>query len=205
MNSTPEEPAPEPLNISIRFNFGSTGPNYPEHWNTYWYDSIVTMVFTPPMFGSADLILIGTPRGLLTHVSLSYCFDPLEDLVRWMREVVQARLPAVMKIDQEGSWAVLQALPVAGRPEWIELIIDFEPYPRNARHEKRLYWTRVECRQLVREFLRRFQEWRSVDYDEKEWHRFGFEADHEDTLRFPDPRTLDLHELEIFAASPSKP
>ena len=176
--------------------------SHPKRWNTYWYDSIVTMVFTPPRFGSADLILLGTPRGTLTHITLTYCFEPFKDLVRWMHDVAAGRLPSTARLNEEGSYAVLQALPVDARPDWIELIVDRELDPSAPKYEKRLYWTRVERRQFIREFLRRFQEWRGADYLAEEWHLFGLGTPEFDdrTIACTDPRNLDVTELERWVA-----
>lgn len=41
----------------------------PERWHTYWYDSTLTMVMVTPIFGGLDFIVIGTPRGSLTHAT----------------------------------------------------------------------------------------------------------------------------------------
>lgn len=143
---------------------------YPPDWNKYLYDSTITMVFTPPYSGWIDWILIGTPRGRLTHIECSTVFNPLEDIVAWFYRIARNRLPAEVKVDVEGCLMVLQARRVAGRPEWFEFHIEDQSYP----HVKPAWAeTKLLCRarrqQVVAEFCRRFDQWRREDYLRSEW------------------------------------
>lgn len=170
---------------------------YPPDWETYLYDSHLTLALTPPHAGWIALVLIGTPRGACTVISCSNVFDPLPDLVKWLHEIAASRLPSEMEVDEEGCSAFLQALAVPGRPDWIELRIERE----SARDEGRemLFHSRVERKQMVREFCRRWEEWGREEYLASQWNGHGVGEPPDDGDASDDPRRISIGALRSFA------
>ena len=132
--------------------------SYPEDWNTHLYDSKITLALTPPSGGWIHLILSGTPRGGLAEVSSSYVFDPLAGLVEWMGIIAKGGTNT-MTVDEEGIEVIFSVDSVPERPDWLELHVsrsgdleddDDDTPPRT------IYHSRVERRQFVHEFYRRF-------------------------------------------------
>ena len=169
--------------------------SYSENRETWWYDSTITFSLTPPLFGWFDLWVAGTPRGGFPHINFSYIYDPLADFVEWVGKIAAGQLPAEVSLDEEGTHALFQAQLVKDRPDWIELKID-RLYGGENLEPKRIYWSRVNRHQLVREFCRRFEEWRTEDYRAGEWHRFGCAA--EDANVCDDPQAMDITVLHRF-------
>lgn len=173
-----------------------------ESWGTYWYDAQVTMLFLPPLYGSFDWFLKGEPRGGTATIHCSYVFDPLRDIVAWFTTIAAGEIPAVLKVNEEGHYAVFSAASVQDRADWIEMKIERVGDPTGDDDPRLLYLSRVERRQIVKEFLRRWNDWVENDYVAKEWHLFGAEGD-ENGLNpegIFDPVTIDLSALSRFVS-----
>ena len=168
-----------------------------EQWPTDWYDAQVTMLFTPPLFGWFDWFLHGIPRGGFAHIRCSEVDEPCTEMVRWITAIARGHFPAELQIDEEGRHVVLQADAVTDRPDFglLKIVRDFES---TSSPPELIYLSRINRRQLVQQFLRRWKDWLEHDYVAREWHEFGWSDDDDPEFRdrIPDPRRLDVSALE---------
>ena len=135
-------------------------------------------MLTPPNSGWFEFVLIGTPRGALTHVSFTNVFDGLPDFVQWMRRIARSEMPATCEVEEEGTVALLHARAIVNRPDWMELEIVRRSSDQPAAFPiKQLYLSRVARRQFTREFARRFDSWLAKDYVAEEWHLHGSDGE----------------------------
>lgn len=176
----------------------------PEDWESRWHDSKLTLMLTPPSNGWIHLVLVGTPRGNVTEVGLSYCFDYFYELLKWVQQVLAGPLPAEFDVNEEGPWVEFRALAVPQRPEWIELRLTRFSYDEddNELPGKLLFRCRLERRQLAHEFYRRWEQWIREDYIADAWSNRSPSDPAESGKPFGDVRTLEvLNELRKYLES----
>jgi len=80
-------------------------------WHHWLWNSHITVCFTPPDSGWADLVIVSSAFGQ-HHVSyLSYIGAPFHELLDWLTDIVNDQLPASVLIDEEGKYTRLSILP----------------------------------------------------------------------------------------------
>jgi len=182
----------------------------PADWESRWHDSKLTLMLTPPSHGWIDMALMGTPRGDLTVIRFSYCFDYFHEILEWVQEVVAVNLPAEFEMNEEGPTVRFLALPVPRRPDWIELQITRSSVQEEDDETpgKLLFRCRLERRQLAHEFYRRWEQWIREDYDSDSWLNRSPRDPVESGKPFGDERILKvLSELRKYleSSTPRKP
>lgn len=136
-------------------------------------------------------------------------FDPFWDLVDWLDAIADDRLPASIKIDEEGVVTRLTVLPY--RSDWVEFRADRPPgwveassggWVREPEHAaERLILCRVRKYQLLAEFHRRLKDFIERDYPPRTWHAsywYDYEHGGEPYVRTTDLRRLDLRHLAAW-------
>jgi hypothetical protein len=87
-------------------------------WNYPLWDAHITVCFTSPDSGWADLVLVSSAFGQ-HHVSyLSNIGSPFHDLLDWLIDIANDRLPASVLIDEEGKYTRLSVLSY--NEQWLE-------------------------------------------------------------------------------------
>lgn len=145
---------------------------YTDFVNRYPYDTMgwdgkITVCFSYAIAGWIQLWISGT--SYLQHITLytSHVFNPYPALIEWLEAVAENRLPARLAIDEEGVGKTLIALPLDdGR---IDMQIQDALYEEDG---EILFRMRVDRRQLVAEFVRKFELFLKDYYDKNQWE-FG--------------------------------
>jgi hypothetical protein len=123
-----------------------------------WHDKI-TVTFSYPRGGWVLLTLL-TPA-FNQHVVV-YCtdvFHPFTDLFEWLNKLADSQLPADFTINEEGSHTTFTAIDSGIEKDSIELFLT-----QNGSKEPVLR-CRANRVQVIREFLRRYEQWLVEDYD----------------------------------------
>lgn len=145
------------------------------------WDGFITVCFSHASAGWIQLWISGT--AFLQHMTIymSHVSDPFPEMIEWLEAVAENRLPASLAIDEEGVGKTLIALPLDdGR---IDLQIQDALYEEEG---EILFRMRVDRRQLVAEFVSKFELFVKDYYDKNQWE-FG-----------RDLPTLDLTRLNQF-------
>lgn len=98
-------------------------------------------------------------------ISTSCAISPYEDLMHWLEDIVEGRLPSQFEIDEEGESKILRAA------EWRDDWIDFQILDGMADENEPniLLRTRARKQQMVAEFVNKFNQWLKTEYNEDDW------------------------------------
>ena len=118
-------------------------------------------------------------------VDVSGVFDPFPDMVRWLEDIVEGKLPSEFHIDEEGYGKVFRATPVDG-DEFLFEIAEWL-WDKKAGEEPLYLYARVSKAHFLSEFLRRWDELINEKFDPDHWK----ESD-------VDLRTLDVSKIRKF-------
>lgn len=143
-------------------SFVKSNPYDSENW-----DGLITVCFSHASVGWIQLWISGT--AFLQHMTIymSHVSDPFLEMIQWLEAIAENRLPARLAIDEEGVGKTLVALPLDdGR---IDLQIQDALYEEEG---EILFRMRVDRRQLVAEFVRKFELFLQEYYDKNQWE-FG--------------------------------
>lgn len=118
-------------------------------------------------------IHIGPPTPPL-EIALSYYADPFDDLLAWLQTIAKNRLPASMRIDEEGHFKHLtvSAYPATGNDaDEIELRIESQNDDSEQTPPCLLCYplVRLARLQLLTAFEQELRRWLHDDYDIRSW------------------------------------
>jgi hypothetical protein len=173
-------------------------------WNR---DGELTVCFGKPKHGWIAMVLLHN-GGVQHHVSsCSDVYDPFRDLVAWLEAVANDSFPAVVEINEEGSFTVLTVdRSDAG---WVEFLAEWvlpfgrgpaaTPEPGWSGNRKRVISGRVPKYQLLAKFHRRIVDFIAQDFQLRHWQGsfwWDYEHDEEPYCRRGDLRRLNHHAIE---------
>lgn len=147
-------------NVSSRYTIFVN--QYP--YDTPCWDGLITVCFSHASAGWIQLWIGGT--SFLQHVTIytTHVYDPYPEMIEWLQAVAENRLPARLAIDEEGVGKTLIALPLDdGR---IDLQIQDTLEEEDG---EILFRMRVDRRQLVQEFVSKFELFIQSYYQEEQW------------------------------------
>lgn len=153
----------------------SNADGYPEDWESCGlWDRPLSVHLGYAQYGWVALSLLGGGVWTKAIVSLSYVYDPFDNLLAWLYCVADGALPAVLTINEEGSRQRLEVRRYTGRyaPDSdiefrvTELDWDGRELPGTS-FRMLLRTTRV---QLLDEFTRRLSAWLQHDYVTDDWY-----------------------------------
>ena len=177
-------------------------------WNQWFWNAEVTVCFTPPDTGWADLVLVSSAFGQHHVAYLSNIGLPFFDLLNWLTDIVNDQLPASMLIDEEGIYTRLSVLPYD--EQWLEFravrIYDYErsciDVP-DAEAERNIV-CRINKYQFIHQWRRRFADFILHDFKLSEWEPSRwYDYLHNDEFypRYSDIRRLDFSKLDAWLES----
>jgi hypothetical protein len=139
------------------------------------------------------LIATGYNQSLVLH--LSNTFDPFEKLLEWLGAIAEGKLPATLRIDEEGVEKELIVSAYTGNYRAysdIEFRVIGTVWDGEAKRDvwRRLLLVRLKREQLLNEFCGRFERWLAEDYVVEDWHPTAKED-------FPDETWWDLRNLDV--------
>jgi hypothetical protein len=155
------------------------------------WESRLTVCFAPADCGWASLLLASTAYGQYHRANLSYVSAPYHDLLDWLIDIADNRLPAEVLIDEEGEYSRLTVLPYDN--DWLEFRAGRVGEPSDP------LGVSIVCRVRQREFLaewrRRFKDFLALDYrpedwEGRAWNDYLYHGD-------PYPRRGDLRRLDF--------
>ena len=142
-------------------------------WHNWIWESQVTVCFTPPDSGWADLVLVSSAFGQDHVAYLSNIGAPFHDLLDWLIDIANDRLPASVMIDEEGKFTRLSVLPYD--EQWLEFrAVRIYDYDRtysgvpDAEAERSIV-CRVNKHPFLNEWRRRFADFIEHDFKISEW------------------------------------
>lgn len=178
-------------------------------WDSWMWEGDLSVCFSQASDGWVLMALLSTAYNQHHVAHCSNVFDPFWDLVDWLDAIADDRLPASIKIDEEGVFTRLTVLPYRG--DWLEFRADrpsgwVEVSPgewgREPEHAaERLILCRVRKYQLLAEFHRRLRDFIERDYSPRAWHAsywYDYEHGNEPYVRTTDLRWLDLRRLAAW-------
>lgn len=143
--------------------------------------------------GWAKLWVAGNRPVQSVTISLSYVYDPLPGLVRWMEAITRDQFPAELEINEEGEYKMLRV--VSSVEGSLDLRIYNEDFPDESR---RVFGMRFVKRQMVEEFVARFDYFLTHDYDLEEWCLGDYSWEELEHWRRKDLVNLDLAVLKQY-------
>lgn len=96
----------------------------------------------------------------------SYCFPPFEKLVRFVEDILENNLPSYVTVDMEGLFMYFEALPHE-RENLFHFILRDSCTRESCAHIP--IDGIFERKQFVTEFLEKFEEFLSTEYDDVLW------------------------------------
>lgn len=146
-------------------------------YETEGWTGKITFCFSYAQIGWV-LLWIST-TSYLQHITihLSDVFDPFPDLIRWIEAIAESRLPSEIEIDEEGVIKQLYANHAGNNLVDIQIKDD---------DGKIIFRCRCDRRQLVNEFVNKFELFREQYFETKDW-RYG-----------PGPLAASLTKLKTF-------
>lgn len=127
--------------------------------------------------GWADLFF--DYQGKFYNIALSDVFDPFQDLVHWVDDIAQNRLPATLEIDEEGHSAELSATLIKNDE------INFSV--KSVNYDEQYFAISINRQTLVRAFQIEIKRFFSQEFDPLHWDKAGIDknniAFHQDGLK----------------------
>lgn len=159
------------------------------------WDGKLSVQFGHPKDGWVLLGLLTTAYNQSLVLRLSNVFDPFEEMVTWLGEIAEGRLPATLRIDEEGVEKELIVSAYSGNHRAdsdIEFRVVGTAWNAEAKREvwKLLLLVRLKREQLFTEFYRRLERWLAEDYVIEAWQPSAQED-------YPDETWWDLRNLDI--------
>ena len=174
-------------------------------WHNWIWESQVTVCFTPPDSGWADLVLVSSAFGQDHVAYLSNIGAPFHDLLDWLIDIANDRLPASVMIDEEGQFTRLSVLPYD--EQWLEFrAVRIYDYDRtysgvpDAEAERNIV-CRINKYQFIDQWRRRFTDFILHDFKLTEWESSRwYDYLHNDEFypRYSDIRRLDFSKLDTW-------
>jgi hypothetical protein len=163
-------------------------------WHYGVWDGQLTVAFGYAESGWILMAILTTTfnRSAIIHCSDTY--DPFPEMQKWLEKIARKEWPADWEIDEEGYITLLRAKPEK------EDNLDFQvwgyPYPENPKYPPKLVLrSRVERRQLLTEFYRRFTQYVREDFNPRRWNLESEE--YPDMLnQRPNLRQVDLSKVK---------
>lgn len=143
------------------------------------WDGRVTMSFSYPEHGWIQMAVTCTAYVQGVIVDISAAFDPFPEFIRWLRNIVEGKLPSEFIIDGESCPKVFRASP-ANEEEFIFEIAEWL-WNKKGVQEPLYMYVRVSKQQFLSEFLRRWDELVNEKFDPNLWKE----------------STLDLRALDV--------
>jgi len=101
-------------------------------------------------------------------VNCSNVFDPFPGFIHWLEAIAAGRLPAECHIDEEGVGKLFRAMPVNADEFLLEILI--WPWYKDDSEERPIFlYAQVNRRQLLSEFLKRWDDFLANQYDPEQW------------------------------------
>jgi hypothetical protein len=177
-------------------------------WNQIFWDAEVTVCFTPPDTGWADLVLVSTAFGQHHIAYLSNIGAPYHNLLDWLTDIANDQLPASVMIDEEGKYTRLSVLPYDD--QWLEFrAVRIYDYERSCidvpdTEAERNIVCRINKYQFIDQWHRRFTDFILHDFKVSEWESSRwYDYLHNDEFypRYSDIRRLDFSKLDAWLES----
>lgn len=122
-----------------------------------------------PHAGWITLAIHSTAYLQTVSMDCSHVFDPFPHFIRWMENIANGNLPCEFSIDEEGHGKTFRAKPV-NEEEFLFTITPMFWRPRDGETEEPLYlYTVAPRKQVIAEFLRRWDDFIANQWDAKEW------------------------------------
>ena len=174
-----------------------------DSWDDSIWESFVTVCFTAPDSGWADLVLVSSARGQHHVAYLSTVGTPYHDLLDWLNDIVADKLPATVSIDEEGSCTRLRLLPYSDqrlefralRPADMRRRPDGSWEDAPEQEAERGIVCRVQKYEFLAEWRRRLKDFIWNDFRLEAWDA-GIWHDYLENLE-PYPRWADLRRLDF--------
>lgn len=183
--------------------FGSK--DYPDDWeSSCLWNGKISVHLGYPEHGWISLSLLSTAYNGHLVVHCSDVYDPFWNLIDWLKAIAENRLPASLKIDEEGEYKEFIVRPYNGRYlEYadIEFRIIGSFWDDNTKEEKEgcYFLSRAMRVQFLEQFTRRLEQWLREDYDLEGWNSTWREDD--PTNPFTNLRNLDIAGLKEIIKS----
>jgi hypothetical protein len=147
----------------------------------------VSLSFSYPSRGWIQLAILCTAYVQGVIVALSNAVDPFPEFIEWLSSILDDRLPAEFIVDEEGQGKIFRASPVDDEKFLFEIL---EWMPANDKEETPIYmYVRVNKKQFLAEFLKRWDDFLENQYDPAEWEENGTRL-----------RELDVAKIREFVA-----
>ncbi len=140
------------------------------------WEGSVTVCFGHPRNGWIMLWIAGTPYLQSLTIHTSDVFDPYTDLIHWLEAIAQDQLPAQVIIDEEGQEKTLVVVPAGNEQVDFQILNDYI----EEKDKEILLRLRVSKRQLIAEFIHKFELFQRDYYQRSEW-----------------PNGVDIKELDL--------
>lgn len=111
-------------------------------------------------------------QGKYYTISLSEVFDPFENLVHWIDDIAQNRLPAMIKIDEEAQLTELSANLIAND--------DIQFAIKDAIYGEQYFAITINRQALVRAFQIEIKRFFNQDFDPTHWDKRGYDEEDEE-------------------------
>jgi hypothetical protein len=173
---------------------------YPENWESepiHWRDRI-SVHFGYAQAGWITLSILPAGRGDGATADLSYVYSPFTDMLGWLEKIAEGEVPLSFDIDQEGSIKRFIVRPYHGNSckDDIEFRIVWFSYDESEENGETCFLTRLTRRELLNEFVYRFEEWRKNDYDPDEWDFYGMDTDEKEDASNKGLKNIVLQNLK---------
>lgn len=111
-------------------------------------------------------------QGKYYNIALSDVFDPFKDLVHWVDDIAQNRLPVIIEINEEGHTAQLSATLI--KNDDIEFVV------KSVNFDEQFFTITINQQALVRAFQIEIKRFFSQDFDPNHWDKRGFDEEDEE-------------------------
>jgi len=167
----------------------------------------ITVCFGRPRSGWMFMAILSTAFNMHHVIHLSDVFDPFEDMVSWVGNIVKGE-SSVLGIDEEGYFSYLTARIIDN--EWFELIVETDYYEDEENEGIHADFTEtkilavVSRRDFVKEFYRRFQDFLLQDYTWFGWNSVDPEDYTPEQRAAGDLRNIDLSLIREYLSAANK-
>jgi hypothetical protein len=165
------------------------------------WEGHITLCFGRPDSGWLLLAILSTVFNMHHVIHLSDVFDPFEDMVSWVVNIVKGE-SSVLEVNQEGDFSFLTARIIDN--EWFELIVETDYYEDEEKEGIDVAFVQkkvlalVNRKNFVKEFYRRFQDFLLQDYTGVGWNNVDTEDRTPEESAAGDLRNIDLSPIRGF-------
>jgi hypothetical protein len=151
------------------------------------WDGKVTFSFGYPTEGWIQVAVTCTAYVQGVIVNFSNVYDPFPEFIQWLNDIAEGNLPSEFIVDEEGHGKIFRATPVNDQVFTLQ-ILEWAWNKEKAKEQPIYLYVQVTKEQFLSEFLKRWDDFLTTQYDPIHWEEYGV-----------DLRKLDVSKIRVFS------